>query len=106
MPNRFLIFCLLILLTPTAIFMWSLLYAALSRKTRSPSYRTKLFVIDIHDVSKALSLNMIGLAYICNPDDYPLLTALGVPNLIRLTHVHAGEVVILAPQAERKNYGN
>lgn len=105
MSTRFLMFCLLILLIPTAIFMWSLvLYSP--RKPRKSSYKTKLFVISTSDIPKVLSLNMVGLAYICSPDDYSHLTALGVPNLIRLVHVHTGEVVILAPQPERKNYGN
>lgn len=106
MSNRFLMFCLLILLIPTVIFMWSLMCSSLARKPRKSSYKTKLFVISTNDIPKVLSLNMVGLAYICNPDDYSTLTALGVPNLIRLVHVRTGEVVILAPQLERKNYGN
>lgn len=99
-------FCLLILLIPTVIFIWALACTLFTRKPHKSSGKTKVFVISINDIPKLLSLNMVGLAYICNPDDYPSLTALGVPNLIRLVHVRTGEVVILVPQLERKTYGN
>ena len=59
--------------------------------------KTRIFVVKTKRMPDVLNLKIDGMVYFCNPDDYQLLTSLGITfDLItRVPEISKGEVVLI-----------
>ena len=106
--DRLVIFCLVALaLISVGFVAWIVFYHYTCpdymnpNEVASPYKRdkpnTRIFVVKAKRMPDVLDLKIDGMVYFCNPDDYQLLTSLGISfDLItRVPEISKGEVVLI-----------
>jgi hypothetical protein len=106
--DKLTIFCLISLAILSLSFVaWTIYYRYTCpdymnpNETVSSPYKdkpkTRIFIVKTKRMKDVLDLKIDGMVYFCNPDDYQLLTSLGITfDLItKVPEISKGEVVLI-----------